>query len=191
MFRGLDVGPNEVVLAALVWTNRRREPRLNVRPLNVGTDPHVAFFVNEANRGGFHRFQPFQKGHVVIAKHEVNVRALAGNHPLPRRARGGLNVERRVLVVQHGKVGSPLQPVGGRQVHLVVRKGGVGQLHIIRHVVCLGASVAAFRENKHVRLTYKVQKNKIHINTSGKGKNKNKNKINGTKAQNYKSPKRK
>jgi hypothetical protein len=59
-------------------------------------------------------------------------------------------------------------------MHPVVRKGGVGQVHKIRHVVCLGASVAAFRENKHERMTYKVKKNKIHINTSCKGKGKGK-----------------
>jgi hypothetical protein len=34
------------------------------------------------------------------------------------------------------------------------------------------ASVAAFRENKHERMTYKVKKNKIHINTSCKRKGK-------------------
>ena len=126
MFRWLNVGPDEVVFAALVRTDRRRESRLNVGPLNVGTDPYVAFLINEANGTGFHGFQPFQKRHVVVAKHEVYVRALAWNHPLSRRAHRGLNVERRVLVIQHGEVRPTLQPVWGCQMQAVVRECGVG-----------------------------------------------------------------
>lgn len=101
MFCELNVGPNQVVLPALVRAHRRGEPRFNVRLFNVGADPYVSLVVNEPDRAGFHRFQPLQKRHVVIAKQEVNVGALARNHAVPRRALRGLNIKRGVPVVQH------------------------------------------------------------------------------------------
>ena len=111
MLGGLDVGANEVVLAALVRANRGREPRLNVRPFQVGADPRVAFFIDEANGVGFQCLQPLQKRHVVAAEHEVNVGPLSGNHGLARRAFRGLNVEGGIPVVHHGEVGAALQAV--------------------------------------------------------------------------------
>ena len=112
MLGWLDVGPYQVVLAALVRPHRGRESRLNVRFFQVSAiEPQVAFFVDEANGICLQRLQPLQKRDIVAAKHEVNVGALAGNHGLARRAFRGLNVEWCVFVIQHGDVGAALQAV--------------------------------------------------------------------------------
>ena len=83
MFGGLNVGPNEVVFATFVRPNGGCESRFNVRFFNIGTDPQVSFIMNETDRVCFQRFQPLQKGHVVIAKHKVNVGTLSRNNALP------------------------------------------------------------------------------------------------------------
>ena len=122
MFRRLNVSPYEIVLSPFVRTNRRRETRLNVRFFYVAADPHVSFFVNHANCVGFQCLQPLQKRRIMAAEHQINVGALARNHGLARRAFRGLNVQRSVLVIQHGKVSTALQAIGGAQMQTIVGK---------------------------------------------------------------------